>query len=248
MGISIIEISLAYPVSYYPQKEIEWLKGFASNCRFSVHAPFLSHNIAHPDPRIREVSIRNVIEAIWLASQLNGDLVTLHLGSLIYEPSLSRLKAFSKVGISREDYLRRAKDSLKEILIWAEYRGITLGIENYYGNVLGNFEDIGYIFAELNSDLLKFTLDIGHANLTGNIPEFIRSFKGKLAQVHLHDNKGKSDEHLHIGGGNINFKKVLEELKEIDYKGNIILELYSLEDVEVSFKRLKDFLPPNRGE
>lgn len=248
LGISVIEVSLAYPVSCYPLKEIEGLKGLASDCHFSVHAPFLSHNIAHPDPRVREVAKLNIIEALWLANQIGGELVTLHLSSFIYEPSLSRLKAFSKVGISREEYLRRSIDSLREILRWAEYRGVALSIENYYGNILGNFEDIKFVFSELNSDFLKFTLDIGHAHLTGNISQFICSFKGKLAQVHLHDNKGKYDEHLRIGEGYIDPQHVLKELKEINYKGNIILELYSLEDIEISFKRLKALLTPNQSK
>ncbi len=74
---------------------------------------------------------------------------------------------------------------------------------------------------------LYFHLDIGHSNLYGRTPiSFIRKFNNKLKHVHLHDNKGKEDEHKSMGKGNINFGKVVKELKKVGYDGTITLEIF----------------------
>ena len=75
---------------------------------------------------------------------------------------------------------------------------------------------------------LYFHLDVGHANLfRKSIISFIKKFHKKLIHIHLHDNKGKKDEHKPIGKGNINFKRIIKELKKYRYDGTITLEIFS---------------------
>ncbi|MBU3902079.1 MAG: sugar phosphate isomerase/epimerase, partial [Candidatus Thermoplasmatota archaeon] len=62
---------------------------------------------------------------------------------------------------------------------------------------------------------------IGHANTNNNIHEFLDY--GKFANVHIHDNIGKSDPHLVIGEGNIDFRNVLKKLNE-KYNGVVVIE------------------------
>jgi len=42
------------------------------------------------------------------------------------------------------------------------------------------------------------TIDIGHANTVGKVPEFLPFLK-RAAHLHVHDNHGVSDEHLALG-------------------------------------------------
>jgi len=46
--------------------------------------------------------------------------------------------------------------------------------------------------------------------------------------IHLHDNNGQTDEHLAFGLGNVNWSRVMRELRL--YKGVFVLELRTLEE------------------
>jgi len=49
-----------------------------------------------------------------------------------------------------------------------------------------------------------------------------------LSDVHLHNNKGKRDEHL-FPDGNIDIKRILVFLKKEGYTGKVIIESYEME-------------------
>jgi len=74
---------------------------------------------------------------------------------------------------------------------------------------------------------LCFHLDIGHESLHGkDIEKIIETFKGKIVHVHMSDNNKKSDQHLPIGCGAIDWKTVIKILKKY-YNGTITLEVFS---------------------
>lgn len=96
---------------------------------------------------------------------------------------------------------------------------------------------------------IYFCLDIGHANIfvkENRSIKLINTFGKLLKHIHIHDNVGgdseDSDIHLPIGEGNINFKPIFEKLKEINYSGNITLELYKpdLESIKKSIRRIRE--------
>ncbi len=97
---------------------------------------------------------------------------------------------------------------------------------------------------------LFFCLDIGHANLFGENKsiKLIEKFGKKLVHIHAHDNFGgngeKFDLHLPIGLGNIDFQKIFSKLKEINYSGNITMEVYSpdLNYRKISLKKLEQII------
>ena len=89
-------------------------------------------------------------------------------------------------------------------------------------------------------------VDIGHAFIVGGMNEikkYVLTFQDRIVHMHIHDNSGKEDEHLSIGKGKIDFKKVIELLKEIDYNGTITIENFeSLEKAQKDMKKLKKWL------
>ena len=115
-----------------------------------------------------------------------------------------------------------AKKSLSSIdRISAEY-GVRIAVENMpsFPFMLGHTaEEMNDLIGMTN---LGFCLDIGHANTTGQIDELIKTFRDRLVNVHIHDNNGEMDEHLTLGEGNIDFKRIIESLK--GYTGNFIIE------------------------
>ena len=68
-------------------------------------------------------------------------------------------------------------------------------------------------------------LDFGHAFLVGDVPDTIETVAEHLVSTHVHDNKGKKDEHLVPFDGKINWDVALMTMQKVGYDGTYLLEL-----------------------
>ena len=87
----------------------------------------------------------------------------------------------------------------------------------------------------------KLTLDTGHANI-GNpggrrILEFIEKFGHRIGHLHVSDNFGERDDHIPLGAGNIDFVKIVNELKQCGYDDTATLEIFSEDRRELKNSR-----------
>jgi sugar phosphate isomerase/epimerase len=80
---------------------------------------------------------------------------------------------------------------------------------------------------------IGITLDTVHAFVSGVDPlEFITRFGRKIAEVHLTDGiESDSYTHYPLGTGMVDCIAVLQKLQEVGYKGRIILEVNSKDDL-----------------
>ncbi|MFQ5891863.1 MAG: sugar phosphate isomerase/epimerase family protein [Candidatus Methanofastidiosia archaeon] len=198
----------------------------------SVHAPFSDLNIASFNERIRRESLNQLKECLEISSHLQAKVVTLHPGRFSPQ-SLNYPKKVFEVHLA----------SLKELSKYAEEFSLTLGLENmpsYQFDFLLMKEpfEICEMLEAVSSDYLKFTLDIGHANINGNPFRFF-SLEEEIAVIHLHDNHGESDEHIALGDGSINSEGMLKWLRE--FKNEMIIETYSYEDALKTRKILERY-------
>ena len=84
------------------------------------------------------------------------------------------------------------------------------------------------------------TFDIGHANTAGQVESMVETFGDRIANIHIHDNHGQKDEHLTIGDGDIDFRRVVGMLP--NYDGRFIIESKTLESALESQRRLRKIL------
>ena len=196
---------------------------------YSIHAPISDINIGSLNERIREDSILEILTTAETAANLNIDLVTIH-------PGLTSMA----VPYMEEKAVEKAKRSLSAIdRISSEY-GVRIAVENMpaFPFMLGRTaEELNELIGTTN---LGFCLDIGHANTTDQIDELIKAFGDRLINVHIHDNNGEHDEHLTLGEGSIDFKKVLDQLKV--YSGNYVIESKSYPSAVESQDYLRSLL------
>jgi len=79
--------------------------------------------------------------------------------------------------------------------------------------------------------VVGFHLDVGHANLQtphNQTSALLQEFAPRLQHVHLSDNfGGEKDLHLPLYCGNIDWKKIAEELHRVGYDGTVTLEVFS---------------------
>jgi len=66
-------------------------------------------------------------------------------------------------------------------------------------------------------------LDVGHANTTGNLDEFLAMLP-HIRNIHIHDNRGERDEHLPLGEGGIDFDTVLRRISSSGYGHGLVIE------------------------
>lgn len=200
----------------------------------SIHAPYSAESPTYPkDLRVdtsnmRPEDFRLMEESIELAASLGSKAVVLHPG---------------RINGDREASFMNMVANLKELAIKASDCGVMLGLENKEGtdptNLCCQAEELVAAVEAVNSDNLKITLDIGHANLTcGGNPNKLRTFVRTVApyviHMHMHDNGGKwtsnydGDEHLAPGKGTVDYE-VLKEIR--NYRGIYNMEVFSMEDV-----------------
>ncbi len=174
-----------------------------------AHAPLSDINLAAASPLVRDAVIEEMVLAMESASDLGVEVMTLHPG---FRTPLYRVP---------EKVRERTRDMLRNLEKEALDRGITLALEN----MPLTFITVGrepWELEEMTEGLdIKWCFDVGHANTTGTIDEFLK-MKKRFTNIHIHDNMGEEDEHLPIGKGNIDWKKVLSTLE--GYGGSFVLE------------------------
>jgi len=164
---------------------------------------------------------------------------------------------FGKCPVPEAKLLEGAKQRYREFLgkclPYAQNRGMTLAIENA-GRILHSYPPTIRELKQLVQELegAKVTFDIGHAHLTERragkrtevtIAEHIRNMRKQIVHLHIHDNHGRMDDHLPPGDGNINFKPIVDAIREIKYDGFIIAEFWDpqrpLKTAQNGMERLK---------
>src|SRR5262249_50183451 len=127
-------------------------------------------------------------------SELEIRLVNLH-------PTMRALRG--------RDAVTRNAEAVAEVAARVEPLGVTVMVENM-GGAFGTPDELGALVDAAAN--VKFHLDIGHANIRpfgqpNRLRGLLEAFGDRIAHVHVHDNKGRYDEHLPLGVGNVDFRE-----------------------------------------
>lgn len=180
--------------------------------------PFFEPALSNPDKKLRRWRIEYTKRCIDLAKEVSATNVSITSGR-------------SMLGKPPEEAVELFKDSLSEILSYAERRGIKVGIEYEPGLLLETANEVLALIEEMGSSALGVNLDVGHAYLAGENPaQVILDFSSKILNLHLEDIRGKKHYHRIPGAGDIDFLAMVEALQKIDYTGFVTVELYNHSD------------------
>jgi len=126
-------------------------------------------------------------------------------------------------------------EALKPIVEMAESYGLMLVIENY----TAPFYRVS-TFKEMLAAVpgLKLHLDFGHTNFgLDNHGVFCRELGEHIQHVHFSDNRSRSDDHIPLGVGTVDWKNAVDVLKATRYDGTITLEIFC-NDPKMQYKYL----------
>jgi len=219
-GFDVIELSYSELLTEKEFLKIKELKN-EYNLQLGLH---IWDNI----PQIgKEKSILKMENYLNLCLKGNISFLTTHLGKYP----------------ERNEGLNIVFEVLSEIVPLYEKKNVKICIENHYIDELGNSpEEFLHFFEKINSPFLKFCFDYGHANLTGNIFEFIEKLYKYFGIVHISDNNGDKDEHLHYKDGNIKWDKVLYFTLKKGFYGPYIIEFGGRNEKIEKFKNFENDL------
>ncbi|MGQ9531044.1 MAG: sugar phosphate isomerase/epimerase family protein [Candidatus Bathycorpusculaceae bacterium] len=205
--------------------------GKSYGLKYSIHAPFADINIASPSNIMLRTMLKILEKSIANANSLDAYMWVFHPG----------LKTGISMFYPNMDWIQNCKTA-RLLLKVANNYGVKIAIENVpepYPFLIKSVEDFVKFYEEIGDDI-GLTFDVGHANLNGQIENFLKTFKDKIVHVHLHDNDGKADQHLGIGYGTINWGNVANLFRKISYDNVLIVE--SVEHVEESMQKIRRML------
>lgn len=194
---------------------------------FSVHAPYADTNLSADDDLIREWILKRIRASIRFASELEARCVVVHPGWTTATDRFMKGRAW--------DLNLR---SLNWLLRYAEEYGVSLLIENVPESqpyLLITLDDFELFYGEMELEM-GMVLDVAHANLQGEVYEFMDRLRGRIRHIHVSDNDGVSDQHLPIGDGGIDWGRVVHSAKTMEFSGWLVVESYT--DVDLSLGRL----------
>lgn len=193
------------------------LRGYSGN-NFIVHNyfpptrnPFIM-NLAARDEVIREKSLQVCRNAIDLCNHLGYKLYSFHPGFRVEETLDSDFELSSNV-IPYDEAFSTFIRSVEEIYGYAKSCGVDIALENLeykhdaymmtqpheFKRLLDIFPDIGVL------------MDIGHLNIASRkmgfeVSDFIECVGDNVKGIHIHENDGRSDQHLEpLNGGVVKY-------------------------------------------
>lgn len=182
----------------------------------SLHAPF-GHEISitSPSPEQRAHALERLELAADALQLLGGALYVIHPGGedqrWVWE---------------REARLAWSVQGLTRVWEMCRKRGLTLVIETPLPHLLGGrLDDFAWILERIPAEGTGVCVDTSHTALGGFLLQALERFAARLVHIQASDNRGATDDHLPPGEGLIDWRRVLETLGRIGYRGLLMLEV-----------------------
>ena len=118
-------------------------------------------------------------------------------------------------------------DAAQALAQLGRQQGIRFLVENMPPPMFGDdAPPLRQIVDDLDDAHVGLAYDTGHAMLAGDPVGIIRTMGPRLGAVHLHDNRGREDDHLIPGTGVAPFEDIARALAEVGFAGTFMLEVY----------------------
>lgn len=200
----------------------QWLAdaGLALN---SIHAPILAtyhdgqpnegFSNAASDSARRQAAVREAEAALQIAGRVPFDTLVVHLGT----PA-----ATSQPG---DNNRAAAYRSAEEICRLAEPFGVRVAFEVIPNDLSTAAALVTMLERDVDAPHAGICMDFGHAHLMGHVGDAVETAAEHLIATHVHDNRGREDDHLVPYLGSINWGTALTTMQKIGYEGTYLLEI-----------------------
>jgi sugar phosphate isomerase/epimerase len=194
----------------------------------TVHAPFMDLSPGGFDRSIRAVTMDKLKKAVEVATILGAKTVVCHPG---YDKW--------RFDGNQQLWLDGSVETWEAVLASAR-GGPDILLENIFEETPETFATLFRYFRDRD---LFFCFDTGHFNLfsTVSVGDWLIPLGPRLRELHLHDNRGTSDDHLPVGSGIFPFrelKQIIRKRDDLIYTSEVHQEIYAA----YSLQMIREFL------
>jgi len=191
--------------------------------RRGIHGPFDGIALMSKDRKVRALASERLCQGLYFGAEFGATHMVVHSPFMFFgSPFLPHSRGFEQ-----EAQIELVHATLEPVLALARDVGCMLvfeGIQDKHPGPLlalvGSFE----------SDLVRMSLDIGHAMITNRlggppVDQWVREAGPLLAHLHLQDSDGNIDRHWAPGLGQMNWYALFEALAPLTHNPRLILEI-----------------------
>ncbi len=180
-----------------------------------------SKDMASSDPDVRKAGIeysKNMIKAArYMGVETLGGILYSYWPCLYTNAITPEMKA---------ECWKRGVESVREVVPFAQDHGIQYAIElvnRFEQFILNTVQEGKRFISDVAHSGAKLLVDVHHANIEEtNIADAIRDAGELLVHLHISENNRR----LPGTGNHIQWKEIAEALKDINYKGRIVIESF----------------------
>ncbi len=188
----------------------------------SMHAPIAGRyangawqdglSLASADESRRKAAIEETMATLDVAAAVPYQVLVVHCG--VPDPH----------GAPGDNHRGALVRSLEELSPVAQRFGVQLAIEVIPNELSTPAALVDLIDSDIDAEL-GICMDVGHARLLGDVVEAIETCSGHVITTHLHDNRGRHDDHLVPGKGAIDWDATTLAFQKVGYDGVWMFEL-----------------------
>jgi sugar phosphate isomerase/epimerase len=122
-------------------------------------------------------------------------------------------------------------------------RGIRLAMETRLGEAVSNTDAFLRLHDAVGHSNFGMVFDAAHLHAQKEIlPLSVEKLRDRVFLVHASDNDSRTNEHLPVGDGTIDWTCLLQALHKHEFDGYFVMDIGDCPDLEVAYRRSKKFL------
>lgn len=219
-------IEEALPFDLERIRESFWSRGLS----ITLHGPYMDMNPGSTDEPIRLSTAAMYAKVFRVIEHLRPKTVVLHAG---YHEK--------KYKGNHELWLSQSLKTWPSLVSEAERLGTVIAVENIFEREPSTLK---LLMDAIESPNFGICIDAGHLRVFSRVDmeEWFRVLGPKIAEVHLHDNHGKHDDHLPLGEGSIDIPRFLSLLAQYATDPVYTIEPHGEEVMKRAIEAVKKYL------
>lgn len=208
----------------------------------SVHAPIAESftggrwgaplSLASADNEARARASGEAERALYIARRIPVSVLVTHLG-------LPRTQPRDEARVGTGDTRAAARRSIEELQRAAAPLGVQIAVEVIPNELSRPGSLVHFVEEDLEGPNVGICLDFGHAHLDGELVDTIETVSEHLIATHVHDNRGRNDDHLLPFDGTIDWPGALTAVQKVGYDGTLMLEMAPSASPKDTLKKAK---------
>ena len=172
--------------------------------------------LASAEPEARAAALVEAQQALFIARRIPIQVLVVHLG-------LPRTQSPSP-GDNNRDGARRSVEELQRL---ASPLGVRVAVEVIPNELSRAGSLVHFVEEDLDAPEVGICLDFGHAHMDGDLLDAIETVSGHVITTHVHDNHGRTDDHLVPFDGTIDWPAAMTAVQKIGYDQTLLFEIAS---------------------